>query len=54
MAMLYRNENIEVFFINEKGEIIKWEDVRKINNDISILNNDDASYYHDYLATRNN
>lgn len=53
MAYLYKDEEVEVFFIDEKGEIIRWEDVKKKNNNIKNVSKNDENF-HDYLATRNN
>lgn len=53
MANLYKSEEVEVFFIDETGKIIRWLDVKKQNKNIKNVDKSDDNF-HDYLATRNN
>ena len=53
MASLYKSEEVEVFFIDEKGRIINWENVKSKNKNMQNISKIDEKF-HDYLATRYN
>ena len=53
MANLYKGEEVEVFFIDEKGKIINWDYIKSKNKNMRNISKIDEKF-HDYLATRYN